>query len=118
MTNIQSQLYLSGRLFANPEMGTTEKGHPWIKLLLDTELVKSDGRGGLATETLIVPLSCFGPQAATVRDLRAGDTLTAGCHLYGTKYESQDGVKHGIQLVVDVVYLDRKPPPKPLEELL
>jgi hypothetical protein len=38
--------------------------------------------------------------------------------LYGTKYEGQDGTKHGIQLVADAVYLDRKPPPKPLEDLL
>jgi hypothetical protein len=115
---MHSQLYLSGRHLTNPEIGTTKKGHPWIKLLLETELVKGDGHSGLSAETLIVPLSCFGRQAEAVKDLKTGNTLTTDCHLYGTKYEGQDGTKHGIQLVADAVYLDRKPPPKPLEDLL
>jgi single-stranded DNA-binding protein len=114
---MHSQLYLSGRLLTNPEVGTTKKGHPWVKLLLETELVKGDGRSGLSTETVIVPLSCFGRQAEAVKDLRAGDALSVGCHLYGTKFEGQDGIKHGIQLVVDAAYIDRKPT-KNMQDLL
>jgi single-stranded DNA-binding protein len=116
---MHSQLHISGRLLSNPEISTTKKGHPWVRLLLETELVKGDGRSGHTAETLVLPLSCFGRQAETVKDLHAGNTLTAGCHLYGTKYEGQDGaVKHGIQLVADTIYIDRKPPPNPMEHLL
>jgi single-stranded DNA-binding protein len=102
---MHSQLYLSGRLLNNPEINTTKRGHAWVKLLLETELVKSDGRGGLTQETIIVPLSCFGHPASTVKNLKAGDMLTVGCHLYGSRYQSEAGIKHGIQLVVDAVYI-------------
>jgi hypothetical protein len=104
---MHSQLYLSGRLLGNPEINTSKKGSPWVKILLETELVKSDGRSGLTQETIIVPSNCFGHPASTVKHLKAGDILTVGAHLYDSQYQSEAGTRYGIQLVVDEVYVSR-----------
>src|SRR5215471_776966 len=118
---MHSQLYFSGRLVSGPAIASTRKGAPWTRLLMETELVKSDGRGGLAQETIIVPVNCFGHQAEAVRDLREGDALTIGARLHGTKFEGEGGTKYGVQLVADAVYVDsreRHAAPKNMEEIL
>jgi single-stranded DNA-binding protein len=99
-----SQLYFAGQLFSKPEISATKNGKLWVKLLLQSELVRSDGRGGYQTERLILPINCFSREAEAVKELRVGAELTLGCHLYGTRYEASDGsVKHGVQLVADAV---------------
>jgi single-stranded DNA-binding protein len=100
---VHSQLYLSGRLSANPELAQTKKGKLWIRLLLETELVRTSGQG-IQSETVVLPISLFSREAEAVKDLRSGDVLMVGCHLYGTKFEGSDGaVKHGCQIVTDEV---------------
>jgi hypothetical protein len=88
----------------NPEIGATKKGRLWVKLLLATELVRSDGRsGGFQAESVLLPVSFFSLEAEAVRDLKAGDPLVVGCHLYGTRFESDAGIKHGVSIIADTV---------------
>ena len=99
-----SQLYLSGRLAGNPEIGATKKGRLWVKLLLETELIRADGRaGGFQAESILLPVSFFSLEAEAVRDLKAGDSLVVGCHLYGTRFKNDAGTKYGVQLIADTV---------------
>src|SRR5690348_9701481 len=101
-----SQLYLSGKLQSNPEIATTRKGKPWVKILLETELIRADGRDGLQTETVVLPVHCFSGEAAAVKNLAAGATVTLGAHLYGTKFQADGGpVKHGVQIVADQIFI-------------
>src|SRR5215831_13700563 len=98
-----SQLYLSGSLAADSELGQTKKGHLQVKILLATELVRKDGTG-LQVENVTLPVSFFGPEAEAVQNLVRGDFITVGAHLYGTKYEAPDGrVTHGCRVVADNV---------------
>jgi single-stranded DNA-binding protein len=103
---MHSQIYVAGRLISNPEIGLTKKGKPWVKLLIETELVRADGRSGAyQVEQIILPINCFSQEAEAVKDLCRGDPVVAGCHLYGTRFETQVGeVKHGVQLIADTVY--------------
>ena len=98
-----SQLYLNGRLVADPERGQTKKGHLQVKILLATELVRKDG-SGFQAENVTLPVSFFGLEAEAVQGLVRGDWVTLGAHLYGTKYEAPDGrVSHGCRIVADQV---------------
>ena len=98
-----SQLYLSGRLVADPELGQTKKGYLQVKVLLQTELVRKDG-SGLQVENVILPINFFSREAEAVRGLVGGDEITIGAHLYGTKYQAPDGrVTHGCRVVADQV---------------
>jgi single-stranded DNA-binding protein len=109
---MHSQFYLTGRLADTPEPGTTKKGKLWIKLLLETELVRSDGRGGVQVEAVTLPVSFFSREAETVKNLQRGEELNLGCHLYGTKFETDGGtVKNGVQIIADAVFTaaSRKP---------
>lgn len=101
-----SQLYLSGRLARNPEPGTTKKGKLWVKVLLESSLVRETRPGELQTESVTVPVSFFSRPAEQVKNLKTGDTLTVGCHLYGTRFEGDSGTKHGVQLIADVVVIN------------
>jgi len=101
---MQSQLYISGKLNANPEFFTTPKGKPWARILLETELNRPEGRGGFQTEIVILPVKCFAREAAAVKDLRPGEEVSIGCHLSATKFETDSGeLKRGVQLVADSV---------------
>ena len=72
-------------------------------MLLETELIRATSQG-IQSETVILPVSLFSREAEAVKDLRRGDPLTVGVHLYGTKFEGLDGaVKHGCQVVADEV---------------
>ena len=96
-----SQLYLNGRLVADPERGQTKKGHLQVRLLLETELVRKDG-SGFQTENVVLPVVLFGHEAEAVQNLTQGDLVTLGVHLYGTRFEAPDGrVSHGCRVVAD-----------------
>jgi len=71
---MHSQLYLSGRLAINPKLTQTKKGRLWVRLLLETELVRTSGQG-FQSETVVLPISLFSREAEAVKDLRSGDVL-------------------------------------------
>jgi single-stranded DNA-binding protein len=103
-------IYLSGRVSGNHEFRETKKGGLWLKLFLEIESVRPDGRGGVKTETSILPISCFSREAEAVKDLRNGAWVLIGVHLAGTEFTSPDGsIKRGVQLTANSVHL---PPPR------
>jgi single-stranded DNA-binding protein len=99
-----SQIYLSGRVVAQPELGQTKKGKPMVRLLLETELVRETSPGQFQSEIVVLPVSFFSREAQSVSSLRKGNPLTVGAHLYGTKFESDNGTKYGCQIVTDQVF--------------
>jgi single-stranded DNA-binding protein len=103
-----SQLYLTGRLAANPEAATTRKGKVWIKVLLETEFVREPTPGEFQTESVTIPISFFSRPAEQVKNLTRGAAITVGAHLYGTKFENGGVIRHGVQLVADVVFTNWK----------
>jgi single-stranded DNA-binding protein len=101
---IPSQIYLSGRLAAAPEIGTTRAGKSLVRILLETSLVRETRPGELQSELVVLPMSCFAREAEVARNLVRGDPITVGAHLYGTRFETPSGeVKHGVQLTVDTI---------------
>jgi single-stranded DNA-binding protein len=101
---MHSQLYLSGRVAAPPELGKTKKGKLMVRILLETEFVRTITPGSYQFESVTLPVNFFSREAEQVRDGQPSDTLIIGCHLYGSKYEAPDGtVKHGIQIVAEQV---------------
>jgi hypothetical protein len=48
---------------------------------------------GLTTETVTLPVNCFGRQAEMVKTLKASDPVSLGCHLHGNKFEGENGVR-------------------------
>ena len=104
---MHSQVYLSGRLASNRELEITKKGHFRLRLLLET-FVRPIGRGGYQAEQVILPINCFAREVELVKDLKPGDSLTGGCHLYSSRYETNEGVaKYEVQLTADVFYRNR-----------
>jgi single-stranded DNA-binding protein len=102
-----SQLYLTGRLNGEPEIAQTKKGKPYARILVETEQIRS-GPNGSQSETITLPVVLFGRQAEAIRSSRKGDTVTIGCHLNGTRFETHEGtVKHGVQLIADSVLWER-----------
>ena len=102
---MHSQLYLSGRLAANPEVFATKKNKLWVKLLLETQLVRETSAGQFQSENVTLPVSFFAREAEAVRELVRGDSLTVGAHLYGTRFESDSCIKYGCQIVADQVFV-------------
>ena len=103
-----SQLYLTGRLAAAPEISQTKKGTLQVKILLATELVRNNS-GEFKAESVILPIACYSREAEALKELVQGDFLTVGTHLYGTRYEAPNGkVSHGVRLVVDAILGLRK----------
>ena len=101
---MQSQLYLSGRLAADPEFSQTKKGNLIVKLLLETEFVRETTKGNFQSETVILPINFFSREAEAVRNCQRGDALTVGCHLYGTEFRTPEGIaKRSTQIVADQV---------------
>ena len=82
---MHSQIYLTGHLADNPEIGETRKGRLFVKILLEAEVVRETRPGEFQAESCILPVSCFSEPAETVKALRRGDQLTVGAHLYGTE---------------------------------
>jgi hypothetical protein len=86
---VHSQIYLSGILASEPEVGTTRKGDKLlVKLLLETELVRQVRPNEFQAESTLVPLSCFGWPAEVARSLHRGDSVLVGAHLYGTEFKT------------------------------
>src|SRR5262249_36842349 len=100
----------SGRLASSPELAQTKKGRLWVRLLLETEFVRPTGSGGFQSELVVLPISLFSYEAEAVKDARKGDYLSIGCHLYGTKFESENGIKYGCQIVADQVFQEKGTP--------
>jgi len=109
---VHSQIYLSGILASEPEVGTTRKGDKLlVKLLLETELVRQVRPNEFQAESMLVPLSCFAWPAEVARSLHRGDSVLVGAHLYGTEFKTDDGtIRRGISLVADSVVLLRERP--------
>jgi single-stranded DNA-binding protein len=103
MTN---SIYLSGRLVFKPELRKTKNDRDWCRILVEFSSTREVRPSEFVSETTIVPVDCFAQCAERVKGLKAGDQLTVGCHLYGTKFESDQGTRHGVQLIADVVYAD------------
>src|SRR5260221_12004350 len=98
---MHSQLYLTGKLASEPETGATRKNNKlWVKLLLETELVRQPRPGEFQIESVLVPLSCFAWPAEVARTLHRGDSVLPGGHLYGTEFKTEDGtIRRGLQLI-------------------
>jgi single-stranded DNA-binding protein len=108
---IPSQIYLRGRLADNPEIATTKKGKPWVRILIETSLVRETWPTEYQSERIVLPLQCFGGEAEVAKNLRAGTELTVGCHLYGSTFTTSIGrPKHGVMLIVDrILESDTRP---------
>jgi len=103
-----SQIYLQGHLLGNPESATTKRGKLWLKVLLETSLIRETRPGELQSETVTIPISFFARPAEQVKNLKAGDSLVVACRLCGTKFESDAGTKHGVVLVADKVFINQE----------
>ena len=77
---MHSQIYLSGKLAANPEVFATKKNKPWIKLLLETLLVRETSPGQFQSESVILPVSFFSREAEAVRALYIIFTMSRSVH--------------------------------------
>jgi single-stranded DNA-binding protein len=99
-----SQLYLSGKLQGNPELLRTKKDRLMVKVLLETSLTRETRPGELQTESVTLPITLFSAPAEAAKDLRAGDTVVVGVHLYGTRFESDSGIKYGCQIIADQIF--------------
>jgi hypothetical protein len=117
---MHSQLYISGKVAAAPATCVSKNGKEWIRLLVETRLIREPARGEFQEESVLLPLSCFSQEAVAVKHVQRGDWLVVGCHLYGTKYRSPDGqtTKYGLQLVADVILAGGAMTPKPQRELV
>jgi single-stranded DNA-binding protein len=116
---MHSQLYLTGKTAASPEVGTTKSGKDWIRLLLEVRQVRETRPDEFQVESVILPISCFSREASAVKNLRPGDPVIIGVHLSGTHYRPPDGQpKYGVQLIADVVLAAGAMTRAPLKEAL
>jgi single-stranded DNA-binding protein len=103
-----SEIYLSGQLFAEPEIGRTANNEPSVKILLLTELVRKKS-GLYKIETTVLPISCYCQSADQAAHLRHGDRLVVQWHLFGTAFRPPDGsVRRGVQIRADELILPRR----------
>jgi single-stranded DNA-binding protein len=103
---MHSQLYVAGTLVADPELAQKKKQRLWVKLMLETRLVRETRPGEFQSELVILPVALFSHEAEKVKELRKGDSITLGAHLYGTEFQTSSGaIKRGIQLIADQVFL-------------
>ena len=101
---MQSQIYLSGRLVAQPELLQTKNGELMVRVLLEIELVRPAAQGGFQAEGVVLPVSFLRREAEAVRECQRRDSLVVGAHLYGTEFKAPDGtVKRGVQIIADQV---------------
>ena len=55
METMYSQIYLTGHLADNPEIGETRKGRLFVKILLEAEVVRETRPGEFQAESCILP---------------------------------------------------------------
>jgi single-stranded DNA-binding protein len=97
-----SQIHIGGKLVSEPEVSRTKKDKLFVRLLIQTELVRQPQPGEFQAERTFVPIGCFSSEAETAKALHRGDTVFAGAHLYGTSFDLPNGqVKRGLQLIAD-----------------
>jgi single-stranded DNA-binding protein len=117
-----SEIYLSGPLFAEPEIGRTADNQPSVKILILADLIRKKGLGLYQIETTVLPISCYGEPATQAARLRHGDRVVVEGHLFGTTFRPPDGsVRRGIQFRADELLLHRRGPsplviPEPSEK--
>lgn len=94
-------LYLSGRLFAEPEIGQTANSEWPVKILLLTE------PGLYQIEPTVLPIYC---QAATqAHHLNHGDRVVVQGRLCGTTSRTPDGsIRRGVQIRADEFIIPRR----------
>jgi single-stranded DNA-binding protein len=106
-----SQLYLSGRLVNDPEIGRTKKDKLLVKIILETQQSRETRPGETQTESVNLPITLFAQSAEQVKDLHKGDALTVGCRLYGTEFQPAEGaIKRGVQIIADCVFIAKERP--------
>jgi hypothetical protein len=106
-----SQIYLDARVASNPESSQTKKGGLMIRMLVETVLVREHRPGDHQSETVTLPVTFFARAAEAVKNLRTGDLLIIGAHLYGSEFRSSEGsIKRGVKIVADAVSFP--PPPR------
>jgi single-stranded DNA-binding protein len=103
---MSTSILISGRLGFNPEIKQTRNEKLWARILVETAITREARKGEFVTESTLLPINCFARCAHQVKDLAAGAQLTVGCHLSGTKFDSNQGPRYGVQLIADVVYID------------
>lgn len=105
------QIFLTGRLSAEPEISLSKKGKPIARILLDVDQVRPTPAGP-QSEQITLPVILFSRQAEAIQAFRKGDPLWIAAHLNGTRFEAPDGTtRHGTQLVADSVLTESKPTP-------
>jgi single-stranded DNA-binding protein len=103
-----SEIYLSGQLFAMPEVGRTSSNEPSVKILLLTDLVRKKDLGLYQIENTILPIACYCQLATQAAHLHQGDRLVVAGHLFGTTFRPPDGsVRRGVQIRADELILPR-----------
>jgi single-stranded DNA-binding protein len=105
---MSSEIYVSGRLFAEPEIGRTTGNEPSVRLLLSVELIRKKTFGLYEIDRTVLPVSCFGEPATQAQSLHQGDRLVIQAHLFGTAFRPPDGsVRRGVQIRADELILPR-----------
>jgi hypothetical protein len=80
----------------------TRNGKPWVRILVEEE---REPESAQRTPNLL-PIAFFGRIAERAQELQAGDELTVGCRLQGTKYTTDSGeTRHGCQLVGEQIFV-------------
>jgi single-stranded DNA-binding protein len=99
------QIFLSGRLVAQPKVSTTAKGKIMVRILLEVEQWRQVSRSECRLELTELPILAFSLCAKQLRDLRPGAAVVLMLHLNGTKYTPPEGgeARPGVQLVCDEV---------------
>jgi len=104
-----SEIYVSGRLFAEPEIGRTVNNEPSVKILILTDLIHKKGPELYQIETTVLPISCYCQLATQAARLRPGDRVVVQGHLFGTAFRPPDGsVRRGVQFRADELIIPRR----------
>ena len=75
-----------------------------VRMVVETVLVRESRPGEHQSEIVTLPVAFFARVAEAVKNLRTGDLLTIGAHLYGSEFRSPEGdIKRGVQIVADAI---------------
>jgi single-stranded DNA-binding protein len=96
-------IFLEGRIYFKSEVKKTKNDRDWIQIILETTLARETSPGVFQNEVNFLPVKAFSFSAGQIRNLRKGDTVTIAVRLSGTRFESPEGTKHGVQLICERV---------------